>query len=209
MLFKCDDTLLFLYYILQIVFVKYCYTLYQYFGPSMAWYTERFLNMSSRKPCVQCMTSKQLYTEEHRRFLKWKPYSCLVPCCYQLPSHLPKTHQRTCSPVLSDVSVHDSPAANPSVGWMSVSSSFIIPLIRHPHHCFYISSSHTDNWWPSLPPSSHFSHVFSSFLPPPQVDPVLFFFLLSSQCSTLLYVLHLALDMFVSISVMFPEIPCT
>lgn len=64
------------------------------------------------------------------------------------PSHLPKTHTTPNIPphthmhtVLSslDVSVHDSLAANPSVGWMSVSSPFIIRLIRHPRHCFYIS----------------------------------------------------------------------
>lgn len=67
--------------------------------------------------------------------------------------HIPKTHRKHNNPhphthvdthtqhtVLSflDVSVHDSLAANPSVGWMSVSSPFIIRLIRHPRHCFYI-----------------------------------------------------------------------
>lgn len=50
----------------------------------------------------------------------------------------PNTHIHTVLSFL-DVSVHDSLAANPSVGWMSVSSPFIIRLIRHPRHCFYIS----------------------------------------------------------------------
>lgn len=78
-----------------------------------------------------------------------------LPCTIFLspvPSHLPKTHTTSNIPppthtVLSslDVSVHDSLAANPLVGWMNVYSPFIIRLIRHLTTFFTSASSHTDN----------------------------------------------------------------
>lgn len=101
-----------------------------------------------------------------------------LPCTIFLspvPSHLPKTHTTSNIPppthtVLSslDVSVHDSLAANPLVGWMNVYSPFIIRLIRHLTTFFTSASSHTDNWWPSrtfypspLPPPTSSTKSFS------------------------------------------------
>lgn len=77
------------------------------------------------------------------------------------PPHT-NTHAHTHS-VLSflDVSVYDSLATNPSVGWMSVSSPFIIRLIRHPRHCFYISQQ---SHWQLMALSLSLSPTSSSFL---------------------------------------------
>lgn len=82
-----------------------------------------------------------------------------------------------------DVSVHDSLATNPSVGWMSVSSSFIIRLICHPCHCFYIRlQSH----WQLMALSLRlpYSLPFSFTLYPPPSLFVPFFFFLTPQCPT-------------------------
>ena len=98
------------------------------------------------------------------------------------------THTHTVLSFL-DVSVHDSLAANPSVGWMSVSSPFIICLIRHPRHCFYISQQ--SHW--QLMALSLRLYSFPSFLfsPPPAPPPppslsraISLFFPLDPQCPT-------------------------
>lgn len=88
-----------------------------------------------------------IHSDEITQFCSESLSSALAHLLITSPSHLPKTQTHSIPPhththtVLSflDVSVHDSLAANPSVGWMSVSSPFIIRLIRHPRHCFYIS----------------------------------------------------------------------